>query len=98
MMNYQMPPKAQETVYCRREATPWECDIPMSHLASQKSAGGDKNEDSTHDMNESAEAFHVLPSTWSVINDLHERTHDNEDEFSFVEDELSSVANFVEGL
>jgi len=26
MMGYQLTPKAQQTVYCRKEPTPWECD------------------------------------------------------------------------
>jgi len=52
MISYQVPPKAIETTYCRKEDTPWECDeylgidpelmrIPISHVEARKSTVGE---------------------------------------------------------
>jgi hypothetical protein len=51
MMGYQLPSRAQETAYCRRENKPKECDelhgmdpkfvhVPRSHVNAQKSTLG----------------------------------------------------------
>mmetsp|Transcript_42960 Transcript_42960/g.90246 ORF Transcript_42960/g.90246 Transcript_42960/m.90246 type:complete len:925 (+) Transcript_42960:227-3001(+) len=52
MVDYQTPPKAAETTYCRKEDEPWECDeylgidpefvnAPISHLEARKSTLGE---------------------------------------------------------
>ena len=46
-------------------------------------------------MNMSVHSFHVLPSTWSVIEQLNQWADD--DEMDFVEDEMSSLVAFTEG-
>jgi len=84
--------------------------IPMTHLEARKSSIGEfagrglyaaQNipQGSTFEMNESGvKSFHVLPSTWSIIRDLHEWADDNDDEYVFVQDELSSVVTFTDGM
>jgi hypothetical protein len=41
-----------------------------------------------------AKSFHVSPSTWSVLDSLHE----NSDGVSFVNKEISEVYTFIEGV
>lgn len=118
MVGYQLPPKPFETVYCRSEDEPWECEthigidpkwnnIPMSHLEARKSTIGefagrglfastDIPKYSTFDIDSSVKAFQILPSPWSVIQDLYEWAEGHEGN-GHVEDELSSVLTFAQG-
>jgi hypothetical protein len=118
MMGYQMPTKAQETVYCRSEPKPQECgeylgfdpklvNIPVSHLEVKKSTLGngagrglfasrDIPEGSTLMIDVEVKAFHILPSTWSIIENLYEWADEDESYFPFLEDEISGVVWFVE--
>eukprot|EP00581_Thalassiosira_minuscula_P004007 CAMPEP_0183735808 /NCGR_PEP_ID=MMETSP0737-20130205/47687_1 /TAXON_ID=385413 /ORGANISM="Thalassiosira miniscula, Strain CCMP1093" /LENGTH=719 /DNA_ID=CAMNT_0025969657 /DNA_START=170 /DNA_END=2330 /DNA_ORIENTATION=+ len=79
MMGYQTTTRSQETLYCRREEVPRECNFASSHLEAQRNAGGGEGD----------KAFHILPSTWSVINDLTERSH---------AEEIMTMANFAEEM
>lgn len=118
MMNYQMPSRADETTYCRKEITPWECEeyrginpdlerVPMSHLEVRKSSLGefagrglfatqDVPKGSTFDVNASHLAFHILPSTWSVIDRLSDWADHGRNDYA--DDELDSVVTFIEGV
>lgn len=123
MITYQVPSRAKETSYCRKEAKPWECDeyysgfrpeianIPVSHVEARKSTStgeyGDRGlfasqdipKGSNLDMNGSVKAFHVLPSTWSVIEDLYyNKDDDGVDEGAFATEKLSGVVAFVPGF
>ena len=81
--------------------------VPMSHFETRKSIvsgkyGGrglfavrDIPKYSLMSMNMSVHSFHVLPSTWSVIEQLNQWADD--DEMDFVEDEMSSLVAFTEG-
>lgn len=120
MAGYQLPPKPFETVYCRSEEEPWECDthigihpewnnIPLSHLEASKSTIGefagrglfaatDVPKYSMFDIDSSVKAFHILPSPWSVIQDIFEWAEGHEGEGNdYVKDELSSVLTFTQG-
>lgn len=118
MVSYQLPHKAFETVYCRSEEEPWECDehvgidpelniIPESHLEVRKSAIGDFAGrglfaatdipmNSTFDIENSVKPFQILPSSWSIVEDLHEWASGHE-EYGFVKQKISSVHTFTEG-
>lgn len=118
MAGYQVPTRAQETIYCRSENAPWECDeylginpefvtIPISHLEAQKSkvsehagrglfAAQDIPAYSMLDIDLAVKSFHVPPSTWSVMENLHDWADENE-KFHGVEDELSSMVTFTDG-
>ena len=119
MAGYQVPTRAQETIYCRSENAPWECDeylginpeivtIPISHLEAQKSkvsehagrglfAVQDIPAYSMLDIDLAVKSFHVPPSTWSVMENLHDWADENE-KFHWVEDELSSMVTFTDGM
>ena len=121
MIGYQTPSRATETMYCRKEDEPWECDeflggidpedvnTPISHLEARKSTVGehagrglfaarDIPMYSNFDLKGSVKAFHLWPSTLSVIEDLYEWADDNDDEYGYVEDELSGVHTFAYGM
>ena len=82
--------------------------IPMTHLEARKSSIGEfagrglyaaQNipQGSIFETNESGvKSFHVLPSTWSIIRDLREWADD--DEYVFVQEELSSLFTFIDGM
>eukprot|EP00580_Thalassiosira_gravida_P014448 CAMPEP_0201684176 /NCGR_PEP_ID=MMETSP0494-20130426/52504_1 /ASSEMBLY_ACC=CAM_ASM_000839 /TAXON_ID=420259 /ORGANISM="Thalassiosira gravida, Strain GMp14c1" /LENGTH=633 /DNA_ID=CAMNT_0048167969 /DNA_START=17 /DNA_END=1918 /DNA_ORIENTATION=- len=113
MISYQVPPKAKETTYCRKEDKPQECNeligidpklatIPISHAEARKSTLGefagrglfasqDIPKGASLDLDGSVKAFHVLPSTFSVIYDQY----DGESEFA--SEEVSPLVAFVEG-
>ena len=78
-------------------------NIPISHLEVRRSGVGehagrglfaarDIPADAVLDMNQSVKAFHIMPSTWSVIEDMYGRG-DGGDE----ESKLSSVVTFAVG-
>jgi len=118
MISYQLPSKAQQTIYCRGEDGPWECNeyvgidpeavnMPMSHLEVRKStipnggrglfAAQDIPEGAGLLMNIAIQSFHILPSTWSVIENLRGWSYKNYDYIPFVEQELFSLCTFTEG-
>jgi len=83
-------------------------NIPASDLEARKSTVGefagrglfaahDIPYDSSLVMNIGVKAFHILPSTWSVIEDLHGWADENDGNFASVKDELSSVSTFTTG-
>ena len=84
-------------------------DTPISHLEARKSTVGehagrglfaarDIPMYSSFDLNGSVKAFHLLPSTLSVIDDLYEWADDNDNEYGYVENEISSVHTFAYGM
>lgn len=75
MMGYQIPAKAQEITYCRKSVKPQECKLVGTPISQKRAVRENAND-----------AFHILPSTWSVIDDLRKQPyHDDE------ADGLSSV-------
>jgi len=52
---------------------------------------------STLDLSGSVKAFHILPSSLSVLEDFYEWSDENDDEYGYVEDELSSIYTFAFG-
>ena len=82
--------------------------IPMSHLEARKSSdryGGralyaarDIPQGMALPLSIAVTSFHVLPSTWSIIEQLYEwADKDTNAEMSYVEDELDSMFTFTEG-
>ena len=80
--------------------------IPISHFETRKStvsgkyggrglfAAQDIPKYSLMSMNMSVHSFHMLPSTWSVIEKLDQWA---DDKMTFVEDEMSTLVTFTEG-
>ena len=79
--------------------------IPTSHLEARKSSDGkyggrglfaaqDIPQGLTLPVSTAVKSFHVLPSTWSIIAQLHEYSAD---EITYLKDELDSIYTFTEG-
>ena len=49
-------------------------------------------------INKSVNGFHFPPLAWSVLNSMVEWSAENENEFPYVEDEISSVYTYAEGV
>ncbi|KAL7544311.1 hypothetical protein ACHAWF_007694 [Thalassiosira exigua] len=82
-------------------------NIPLSHLEAKKSTVGefagrglfaahDISAGARFDMNLAVNSFHVLPSTWSAIEDL-KFWAEGAEEYPFVYDKVSSMVTFIDG-
>ncbi|KAL7482045.1 hypothetical protein ACHAW6_008440 [Cyclotella cf. meneghiniana] len=119
MHGYQIPPKSFESVYCRQEREPEECEeyngfrtegarnVPTTQVRIQKSgisesagrglfAVEDIPPGATLALEEGTKAFHVVPSTWRVLDLVYEWSNERAN-FDAIEDELSAMKYFIEG-
>ena len=101
MKSQQSPPKATETIFCRRQERPWGCDIDgidtkvnnTSQLETQ-----DRSDDPTSKQIKQQETIQIKPSTWSIVSNLHGQTNnDDSDHHYFVHSKISSIVDAVEG-
>lgn len=94
MVDFQVPSRAEEVTYCRKEVTPWECGIDPEvvnhHYDYQQETWKRANDDFNLDRAQTlyAEKIHLFPSSWSVMNDINNQTN--------AKDELSSIVTFAE--
>lgn len=61
-------------------------------------AAKDIPKDAALAMADTVQAFQLRPLTWSVVEELEQWGDDNSDKVPFVDDEISGLYTFVEGM
>lgn len=98
MKGHQSPPKASETIFCRKQERPWGCDeIDTKANTTFQLETQDRSDDPTSKQIKQQETIQINPSTWSIVSNLHVQTNNDASDHDFVHSKVSSMVDVVEG-